>query len=239
MYWYEKAGECSQNQSAELFKNTEQPDKDGYVRREAITDWALHEFRKKYHDDSITKLDIFWYVYGIFHSSEYKGRFESDLKKVLPRIPFARDFWAFSNIGKQLGEWHLNYESIEPYPLTEEKKDMMYDAADWHVKKMTFAKVSGRNVDKSVIHYNSKLTLRDIPSEAYEYIVNGKSAIEWIMERYAVTVENKSGISNNPNDWCAEHDDPEYIVNLIKRVVRVSVETVRLVRELPPIYEIE
>jgi len=239
LYWYEKAGECSQNQSAELFKNTEQPDKDGYVRREAITDWALHEFRKKYHDDSITKLDIFWYVYGIFHSSEYKGRFESDLKKVLPRIPFARDFWAFSNIGKQLGEWHLNYESIEPYPLTEEKKDMMYDAADWHVKKMTFAKVSGRNVDKSVIHYNSKLTLRDIPSEAYEYIVNGKSAIEWIMERYAVTVENKSGISNNPNDWCAEHDDPEYIVNLIKRVVRVSVETVRLVRELPPIYEIE
>ena len=115
---------------------------------------------------------------------------------------------------------------------------MMYDDADWHVKKMSFGKLAGRNKDKSIIHYNNKLTLRDIPEETYEYIVNGKSAIEWVMERYAVTIDKKSGIRNDPNDWCREHNDPQYIVNLLKRVVRVSVETMRLVKSLPPINEI-
>ena len=236
-YQYVKMDNLEADQSTDLFQSL-QPDEYGYIKREAITDEKLKVFRNKYDDQSINKLDIFWYVYGILHSAEYKGRFESDLKKTLPRIPFAKDFRTYSKTGHELGELHLSYETIEPYPLTEEKKDMMYDDADWLVKKMTFGKLAGRNRDKSIIHYNNKLTLRDIPEEAYEYIVNGKSAIEWIMERYQVTVDPKSGIRNDPNDWCKEHNDPQYIVNLLKRVVRVSVETMRLVKSLPPINEI-
>jgi len=239
LYWYEREIKQNINRSSDLFDNEGADQPTGYVRKEAITDKALLIFQSKYKDQSITKIDIFWYVYGVLNSKEYTSRFESNLRKELPRIPFAQDFWAFANTGRKLGDWHLNYETVDPFPLTEERKDMMYDAADWQVKKMSFAKRSGQNLDKSVIHYNSKLTLRGIPEEAHEYIVNGKSAIEWVMERYAVTSDKKSGITNNPNDWCTEHNDPEYIVNLLKRVVRVSVETMRLVWELPAIEEME
>ncbi len=148
---------------------------------------------------------------------------------MLPRIPFAGDFWAFSSAGRELGQWHLNYETVEPYPLTEEKKRLVMEAGDYRVGKMSFGKNGGKP-DKSVIIYNANLILRDIPVEAYGYVVNGKSAIEWIMERYQVTVDKPSGIRNDPNDWS---EDPRYIVDLLRRVVRVSLETVRIVSELP------
>lgn len=228
LYWYEKPDDDNERQERMLAAGSE-PDSDGYIRHDAITDWSLGSFRKHYGDNAIGKEDIFWYVYGILHSPEYRTRFAADLKKMLPRIPFAKDFQAFCLSGRKLGEWHLNYETVEPYPLTEENKRLGMEAADFRVAKMVFGKKAGK-ADKSVIVYNDHLTLRDIPLEAYDYVVNGKSAIEWVMERYAVSVDKDSGISNDPNDWS---DDPRYIVNLLKRIVRVSLETTRIVKALP------
>ncbi len=232
LYWYERVEE-TKKPKGDLFSDQGTPDSDGYIRHEAITDWALTSFQYHYSDSTITKEDIFWYVYGILHSPEYKSRFAADLKKMLPRIPYAKDFWAFSSTGRKLGDWHLNYETIEPFPLTEEKKRLVMEGSDYRVVKMVFGKKEGKP-DKSVIVYNEHLTLRDIPLEAYEYIVNGKSALDWIMERYAITTDKPSGIVNDPNHWS---DDPRYIVDLVKRIVRVSIESVRLVKSLPPLQE--
>ncbi|MGC8541533.1 MAG: type ISP restriction/modification enzyme, partial [Phycisphaerae bacterium] len=231
LYCYEKAEDVKKREGTHLFGTpSETPDADGYMRREAITDWALGEFHKNYRDKGIGKEDIFYYVYGLLHSPQYRDKYESSLTKMLPRIPFAGDFWGFSKAGRELAQWHLNYESIEPYALSEQSEDLVLDAkAHYRVEKMVFAK-SATGLDKSTIIYNSRVRLSGIPPKAYEYVVNGKSAIDWIMERYAVTVDRDSGIRNDPNDWS---DDPRYIVDLVKRVVRVSVETVRIVKGLP------
>ena len=210
-----------------------QPDADGYIRRDAISDWALGEYRRRYGDETITKEDIFLYVYGILHSPEYKDRFASDLKKMVPRIPYATDFRAFSNAGRELGQWHLSYETVEPYPLEENYNRLVMEDSDWRVHKMVFGKRGGEK-DKSVIVFNQHVTLKGIPLAAYDYVVNGKSALDWVMERYAVSIHKESGIRNDPNDWS---DDPRYIVDLVKRITRVSLETVRIVASLPPLNE--
>lgn len=233
MYWYEAVDKQDAATQAAMFTESRQADADGYVRRDAITDWALGAFGEHYADAAITKEDIFWYVYGILHSPEYKARFATDLKKMVPRIPYAKDFRAFSDAGRTLSQWHLNYETIEPYALTEESKRLVMGPGDLRVDKLVFGKKDGKP-DKSVILYNTHLTLRDIPLEAYDYVVNGKSAIEWVMERYAVSVDKSSGIKNDPNEWST---DPRYIVDLVKRIVRVSVETARIVKGLPALAE--
>jgi predicted helicase len=233
LYWYERVDEVEGEPQTEMFVNAATPDADGYIRRDAISDWALGEYRRRYSDDSITKEDIFWYVYGILHSPEYKDRFAADLKKMVPRIPFAADFVAFRDAGRDLGRCHLDYETVEPWPLEEEMKRLVMEPADWRVHKMVFGKRGGAK-DRSTIVYNANVVLKGIPEEAYDYVVNGKSAIEWVTERYAVTVHKESGIRNDPNDWS---DDPRYIVDLLKRIVRVSMETVRIVRSLPPLGE--
>ncbi len=224
LYWYEKAEQVM------MFENDTSPD-DGndFIRHEAITDSMLDKFHKQYLNDAITKEDIFWYIYGVLHSPDYRQKFAADLKKMLPRIPFTEDFWGFSNAGRKLGELHLNYETVEPYPLTEQAELLLMDENNYRVTKMTFGKKNGKP-DKSVIVFNKYLTLHDIPLEAYEYVVNGKSAIEWIMERYAVTIDKYSGIRNDPNDWS---NDPRYIVDLLKRIVRVSIESVKIISQLP------
>jgi predicted helicase len=232
LYWYEKLDDSAKPQG-EMFAAAGAPDADGYIRRDAITDWALDQFRQHFRDPSIGKDDIFCYVYGILHSPEYKERFSSDLKKMLPRIPFAKDFRAFCDAGRKLGDWHLNYETADPFPLTEESKRLVMEDGDYRVVKMAFGKKEGK-ADKAVIFYNEHLTLRDIPLEAYDYVVNGKPAIEWIMERYQVTTDKASGIKNDPNEWS---EDPRYIVDLLKRIVRVSVESARIVKGLPPLNE--
>ena len=207
----------------------------GSNRQENIPDDILSDFRKTYKDEKITKEDIFYYVYGILHSAEYKQRFSSDLKKMLPRIPYAKDFWVFSKAGRNLAYWHLNYETIDPYELTEVSESLVLDAKEYYrVQKMMFGK-TGKVLDKTKIIYNSKVTLTDIPLEAYEYIVNGKSALDWIMERYQVTTDKDSGIVNNPNDWS---DDPRYIIDLVRRIVRVSLETMKIVNSLPALNEL-
>lgn len=220
---------------------------DGYRRKSAITDGILKKFRKAY-GTGVSKEDIFYYVYGILHSPEYRERFAADLKKMLPRIPLTqetKDFKAFTQAGRDLAQWHLNYETIDPHPAVhEETEDLGLDPWElYQVRKMTFArptaaqKAAGEKWDKTRILYNSKLTLTGIPLEAYDYIVNGKPALEWIMERYQLRTDPTSGIKNDPNDWCREHDDPRYIVDLIKRVTRVSIETMKIVNALPALNE--
>lgn len=219
-----------------MFASVDAPDEDGYVRRDAITDWAQEHFREHYNNPSIGKDDIFCYVYGILHSPEYKQRFASDLKKMLPRIPFAKDFRAFCDAGRKLGDMHLNYETVNPFPLTEVCKRLVMEDGDYRTVKMVFGKKDGKP-DKTVIVYNEHLTLRDIPLEAYDYQVNGKSAVEWVMERYQVSSDRPSEIKNDPNDWCSEHGNPRYIVELIKRIVRVGVDSARIVKALPALKE--
>ena len=233
LYYYQKATQKSEKHTAEMFGDEAQVDADGYIRRDAISDWSLMKFRNHYQDNSISKEDIFWYAYGILHSAEYRERFSSNLRKMIPRVPIANDFRSFSNAGRKLGKWHLDYETVDPYPLEEDWKRFVMDDSDYRVNKMVFGKRDGEN-DRSVIVYNPHLTLKGIPLETYGYVVNGKSALEWVMERYAVSTHKDSQIMNNPNDWS---DDPRYIIDLVKRVVRVSLETVRIVSALPPLNE--
>ena len=238
LHWYEKAS-SSDLQSGLSFNNERdaKPDANGYIRREGVTDVALANFRKHYNDESITKEDIFFYVYGVLNSPEYREKYAADLKKMLPRIPMVPNFQYFMGAGRNLAALHLNYEELEPWPVVVESEPMgdFNEFAHYRITKMRFKSLGGREKDKSTIIYNSKITIKSIPEEAYRYVVNGKSAIEWIMERYQVTVDKDSGIKNDPNAWCVEHNDPTYILNLLRRVVRVSVETVRIVEAMPPI----
>ena len=242
LYWYEENKVQEQN----LFDfGTESSDK--YIRRDGITDWILKEVRKRFgNSKAITKEHIFYYVYGILHSPQYRERFAADLKKSLPRIPIVdnvEEFMAFYKAGKALADLHLNYEQVPADPDVKVVEALMdpvpgfteYDR--YLCKKMTFPKVrneAGKLVpDKSRIIYNGKITIENIPAKAYEYIVNGKSAIGWIMERYAVTQDSKSLIINDPNEWSKEHHNPTYIFDLLLSVINLSVQTVDIVNSLP------
>ena len=195
---------------------------DGKIRRENITDWALKTFQNYYDDKNITKWDIFYYNYGILHHPDYRSKYQEDLKRNLPRIPFAEDFWAFAKPGKQLAELHVNYESVAKYEgLTlKENPDMQLN---WNVEKMKLSK------DKTQIEYNNFLTIEDIPAEAFKYRLGSRSALEWIVDQYCVTVNGRSEIRNDPN----REEEPEYIVDLIARVITVSLETVKIIKGLP------
>jgi predicted helicase len=212
-----------------LFEQVE----DEYIRRNGISDFILGQAKTRY-GNRVTKEDIFYYVYGILHSPEYRKTFANDLKKMLPRLPLVEkphDFWEFSEAGKRLADLHLNYED-QKKPA--EVKVTGAEKRDFIVNKMEFAK-RDKKEQKDTIIYNSHITISNIPAKAYEYVVNGKSAIEWIIERYAVTTHKESGISNNPNDWAAEHENPRYILDLLLSVISVIIKTVDVVNELPKV----
>lgn len=213
-----------------------------FRRSDNISDSALVEFRETY-GTSVKKDDLFFYVYGLLHSPEYRDAFAADLKKVLPRIPFARSFDSFAKAGRHLADLHLNYEIATPYPLDELMSGSTEEGDRYRVQKMSFAKgprVEGRATkDRSKIIYNSKITLAGIPDEAHRYVLGSRSAVEWIMDRYQVKTDKASGIVNDPNDWAAEHGNPRYIIDLLKRIVTVSVETMKIVDSLPPLDIIE
>ena len=201
-----------------------------YVRRDAISDFILERAKQQY-GKTVTKEDIFYYVYGFLHSKEYRETFANDLKKMLPRLPLVEtvtDFWAFSKAGRKLAELHLNYETIAPSPDVTVSGD---DGNTYTVDKMRFPKKD----QKETIHYNSKITVSNIPAKAYEYVVNGKSAIDWIMERYQVSTHKESGIVNDPNDWAKEVGNPRYILDLLLSIINVSVQTVDIVNSLPKV----
>jgi predicted helicase len=206
----------------------------GYRRRDAISDQTLARYQARY-GAGLAKDDIFYYVYGLLHSPDYKQRYAADLKKMIARIPMVEDFWAYSSAGRELASWHLGYETVDPYSLEEiATSDHAGERAGWLVEKMRFAK-TGSAKDTTRIVYNTHVTLAGIPDEAYRYEVNGKSAIEWLIDRYEVKTDPNSGIVNDPNTWATEHNDPRYIVDLLKRIVTVSIETTNIVAKLPAV----
>ena len=197
-------------------------DEDGTSRRENITDWALTEFRTHYRDTNITKWDIFHYTYGLLHHPDYREKYEANLKRDLPHIPFAKDFWGFSKAGARLADLHVNYESQPEYDKLKftQNPDVRLN---WHVEKMKLSK------DKTSLVYNDFLTLGNIPPKAFDYRLGNRSALEWIVDQYRVKTDKRSGIVNDPN----RSDDPQYIVKLIGKVITVSLETVDIVERLP------
>ena len=231
LYWYdEKKGEPE----VSLFGTTNE---ERWTQRDGITDWCLQEVRSRFAGaQSLTKEDFFYYVYGLLHSPDYRERFADDLRKALPRIPIlerVEEFIAFSKAGRRLAQLHLHYEDYAHEAEGVEVDERDYTAADeytyYAVEKMRFPKKDERHT----IVYNGHIAIHNIPAEAYDYIVNGKSAIEWVMERYAVTIHKDSGIKNDPNLWSREQGKPRYILDLLLSIIHVSVETQKIVAELP------
>jgi len=196
-------------------------------------------YRAAYDDPSITKDDIFFYTYGLLHSPTYRERFAPDLKKSLPRIPRVRDFRGYAAAGRKLSDLHLGYETASPYAgIVEDVKGATSatPAAElYRVTKMKIPKVKGQP-DRSTIIYNTRVTLSNIPEEAYRYQLGARSAIEWIIDRYQVKADAASGIVNDPNDWS---EDPRYIIDLLRRIVTVTLETMKIVDALPALDIIE
>lgn len=212
---------------------------DGYARVDNITD----EIKKIYRDAlgaDITGDDIFHFVYGKLHDPAYRTKYAADLKKMLPHIetPSSRaEFDKFAAAGKKLMDLHVGYESVEPWPLDIQVKGDESDRETWRVFKMKWAKrkdpATGKTVnDVTKLIYNKRVTIAGIPAEADEYMLGSRSAVAWLIDRYQVKKDKASGIVNDPNDWADEVGNPRYIVDLIGRVVRVAMETVRIVEEL-------
>ena len=210
--------------------------------RSGITDWILDRTRKQYGHDEIMKEDIFYYVYGILHCPSYREKYQNDFKKALPRIPFVEryeDFIAFMKAGRELGDLHCNYEEcptnttakvyFDQIPLAFGEGDLGGEA--YIIDKL-------RPVGKgnfTELKYNGHSTIKNIPPEAHEYIVNGRSPLGWIIDQYQVSIDKDSGIKNDPNDWCREHNNPRYILELIMRVIEVSARTTAIVKALPKV----
>ena len=207
-------------------------DQNGH-RQESITDQALNKFQNHYKDQKISKWDVFYYTYGLLHSEDYRKRFKNNLSKQLPRIPFATEFYQFSKIGKELAEIHLNYEN-QLFPSSVQL------LKDGHPTKVEFLKKDDLNVtkmridknDKSKIKFNDKITIINIPQEAWDYKINDWSAIKWITERYQYKTDRKSGLINDPNSYS---DDPAYILKLLLSIITVSLKTQKLINQLPSI----
>jgi predicted helicase len=201
----------------------------GYRRVDNITDGVLALYHKAI-GDFVTKDDIFHYVYGLLHDPAYRQTYAADLKKVVPRIPITESRERFAHLatsGRALANMHVGYESAEPYRLDVQIKSgtNLKDRETWRVQKMKWASKS----DRSAIIYNARVTVAGIPEVANRYLLGSRSALDWLIDRYQVTTDKAFGIVNDPNDWCDEHDDPTYIVDLIKKITTVSVETMKIV----------
>ena len=258
LYWYEEKKDIGG-----LFAETDVR-QGKYVRHDAITDEALEVFRAVYPNAfggsrgrtieqakadgllskiansnerfEVNKVDIFYYVYGVLHSPEYRSRFEANLQKELPRIPLSRNFREFCAAGRALAKLHLGYEEIEPWPVKEVGSSLLPGP----VQKIKWGKrkdlETGKKVDDhTILIYNENLVIKDIPEAAQRYTVNGRSPLEWVIDRYQVKTDKASGIVNDPNEYS---DDPRYIVDLIEKLIRVSMETMEIIDQLPSVSEL-
>ena len=212
-----------------------------YTKSDGISDEGLKHFQTAYSKAEITKEQLFYYVYGLLYSPEYRERFQNNLSKELPRIPAVKryeDFRALSDAGRKLGDLHVNYEKVAPYPVTFKQGDLrLAEIKDptsfFRVQKMKYAGVRGKT-DSTTVIYNHNITMTNIPLEAYEYVVNGKSALDWVMERQSVKTDKESGIVNDANDYANETmNNPAYPLELFQRVITVSLETMKVVKGLP------
>ena len=211
---------------------------DGYRRVDNVTDATLTSYREHYGDAGITKEDIFFYVYALLHHPEYRERYEDDLKKMLPHIPRAASFHTYASVGRELADLHVNYERVEPYPSVQEESSLHAPADPWEryrigERKMRFPKLGRRDKDFTRLEYNDYVTLTGIPAEAQGYSISGRSPLEWIIDRYHVKTDKASGIVNDPNDFLREQGRHDAVVDLIKRLVTVSMRTQELLETLP------
>jgi predicted helicase len=221
--------EADESEDGGLFKGRGS----GLEKKDGITNAGLAHFKTAYPGEKIGKEDVFYYIYGLLHSEEYREKYADNLSKQLPRIPCvktATNFWAFSKAGRALAELHVGYESVKPHDVTLDTTGRKLSDKEYYVTKMKFAKKG----DKSTVIYNDYITLRDIPVEAYDYVVNGKPALEWVMERQSVKTDKDSGIINDANLYATETiGDAAYPLKLFLRVITVSLETLKIVRALP------
>lgn len=210
----------------------------GYRRVDNVTDATLASYQEHYGDVGITKEDIFFYVYALLHHPEYRERYEDDLKKMLPHIPRAAGFQTYASVGRELADLHVNYERVEPYPSVQEEASLHAPADPWEryrigERKMRFPKLGRRDKDFTRLEYNDYVTLTGIPAQAQGYSISGRSPLEWIIDRYHVKTDKASGIVNDPNDFLREQGRPDAVVDLIKRLVTVSMRTQELLATLP------
>ena len=212
---------------------------DGYRRVDNVTDATLASYREHYGDAGITKEDIFFYVYALLHHPEYRERYEDDLKKMLPHIPRAAGFHTYATVGRELADLHVNYERVEQHPSVHEAISLHAPEDPWEryriaTRKMRFPKQGRRETDYTRLEYNDYVTLTGIPADAQNYSISGRSPLEWIIDRYHVKTDKASGIVNDPNDFLREQGRPDAVVDLIKRLVTVSMRTQELLATLPP-----
>lgn len=218
----------------------EKADRHGYVRRDAITDEALLMFRETYGTE-ITRPEIFNYIYGLLHVPVYRNRFANNLSKQLPNVPLTADkehFYELAEAGEKLSGLHTGFDRVEPWPIEFSKggwkvpEGIFSDKWFW-VNKMKLAG-SRKSPDRTSVVYNDNITVCGIPEEAWEYEVNGKAALKWVMERQCVSTDGKSGIENDVNIYATETaGNPSYLLKLLARVIRVSIETTRIIKSLP------
>ena len=233
LYLYEKP------EDGNLF-DQEKTDRHGYVRRDAITEDALLMFQKAY-GAGTNRLDVFHYIYGLLHVPAYRGRFANNLSKQLPRIPLAADkkhFYALAEAGENLGSLHVGFDHVEPWPIE-------FSEGGWKVSegispdkwfRVDKMKLAGtqKSPGRTSIVYNENITVCGIPEEAWEYEVNGKPALKWVMDRQCVNTDGESGIANDANIYATETaGDSSYPLRLLAQVIRVSIETMRIVKSLP------
>lgn len=221
LYYYEK----DDNIMISLYNDEQEK----YIRRNGITDFIFNQAKELY-GNKVSKEDIFFYVYGFLHLPKYRQEFSADLKKSLPRLFLVDEpkvFWQISKAGRDLADIHLNYENQK----APEGVIIEGDCDNYTVSKMKFPKKD----QKDTIIYNNDITIKNIPLEVYNYVINGRSPVEWIMERYQVKIDKASGIENNPNDWATEHNQPRYILDLLLSVMTVSLKTQEIVNSLPDV----
>ena len=211
---------------------------DGYHRVDNVTDATLASYREHYGDAGITKEDIFFYVYALLDHPEYRERYADDLKKMLPHIPRAAGFHTYASVGRELADLHVNYERVEPYPSVQEETSLHAPADPWEryrigERKMRFPKLGRRDKDFTRLEYNEYVILVGIPEQAQQYTISGRSPLDWVIDRYYVKTDKASGIVNDPNDFLREQGRPDAVVDLIKRLVTVSMRTQELLATLP------
>lgn len=237
-YIYKSITDSLQNSEDDLFANeSEAVTTDGFVKEDAINDDALKHFQEVYSGNPISKDDLFYYIYGILHSQDYRTKYANNLSKELPRIPRVatyEDFKAFSEAGRKLADLHVNFEKQPRYKgVTVQKRE----GCSFRVTQMKWGKIAGKTgnaaKDKTRLIYNEDITIENIPLEAQEYVVNKKSALDWIVERCRITVDKDSGIINDFNKYGEEMGDPTYLYDLFLKVITVSLETMKIVKALP------
>ena len=206
-----------------------------------VTDWCLERFQTRY-GPQVTKDDIWEYLYGVMHASDWRDKYKHDLQRNLPRVPFAPDFEAFRAAGRELMDLHIGYDEVPEYPVdcvldggvdNNGAADPTVDPGAYRIAKLTWGKQADKNQARSVLEINPRCRIVDIPDAAHEYTISGRSPLQWAIDSLRHKHDKPSGITDDPNDWEAWAGEPYNLIRHLRRLVHVSVETARIISELP------